>query len=1123
MTSHYFKQLLVCALLIPFVAGSSLVLANSPKTDVEVDVELDEAPVWDSTQPQRETTSVSIDTNESTWSNLSISPDGERMVFDMLGDIYQLPLSGGEAIALVQGFDWNMQPSYSPDGSKIAFVSDRDGAINLWVMDADGSNAAQVSTETTAMIHTPTWSPDGNYIAVTKGFMSARSIPAGEIWIYHKSGGDGVMVKGREHAEHSQKSSTDPAFSPDGRYLYYSKDITPGRVWAYGKNSTTELFNIMRHDLESGEETDYIGGAGGAIVPTPSPDGLSMAYLKREDTKTVLYLKDLKSGIDRRLYTEMERDHQETFGSEGNYAYFDWTPDGQHIVFWTGGKFHKLNVRSLEKSVIAMHISAEKTVQKAVRFAVDVAPDTLDVKMLRWASLSPTGDRAVYQALGKLYVRDIKSGKKKRLTKQNDHDEFYPSFSLDGKRIVYTSWDDTDLGAVKVVRASGGKGATITTEPGIYVEPKFSPDTNKVVFRRLTGGYILSSEWSMEPGIYLADRSAKTMEKILDNGFNAHFAKDPERLYYTNYVPDSKGTELELLSVNLAGDDERKLLKGKNITEYQLSPDAQWVAYTYQNNAYIAALLQTGIQQDLSAMTGGLPAAQVSARAGEYLHWSADSRSLNWSHAATLYRRDLKDAFAFMGGSSEKLPDTLPETLPEPVAEGIDLAFSLAADKPSSTIALVGGQVVTMRDADNSREVIENGVVIVKHNRIVAVGTAGEIVIPAGAKQVDVTGKTLVPGLIDAHAHGPQANEEIVPQQNWKNISSLAFGVTTVHDPSNDSSEIFSASEMQRAGKILGPRIFSTGTILYGAYSPNVHATIDSYDDAAFHLQRMKDMGAVSVKSYNQPRRSQRQQVLKAANDLGVMVVPEGGGKLYQNMTMMADGHTTLEHSLNIATGYSDLTQFWSQTGMAYNPTLVVSYGGLEGERYWYDRTNVWENSRLMRYVPRYIVEPRSIRRVKAPDDHYNHLKVASYAKQLRDAGVRVLIGAHGQREGLAAHWEMWMLNQGGFTPWESLRAATFDGAIALGMDGDLGSIEVGKLADIVIMDGTVLDNIRQSEMVSHTMINGRLYDVADMTEQVSGNAKLEPLFFERLDVNAMPAATAAAVAKKATRHHWQH
>jgi Tol biopolymer transport system component len=804
------------------------------------------------------------------------------------------------------------------------------------------------------------------------------------------------MVTERAYGPHTQKNMTDPAFSPDGKYLYYTDDVTSGRIWQYGKNSTTELFNIMRHDLKTGESSSYIGGAGGAIVPTPSPDGKHMAYLKREDTKTVLYLKDLRSGVDRRLSTEIERDHQETFGSEGNFAYFDWTPDGRHIVYWTAGKLHKLNIQSLDDVVIPLHISIEKQVQQSPRYAVDVAPDTFDVKMIRWASLSPTKPTIVYQALGKLYLRDIKSGRVKRLTRQNEHDEFYPSFSRDGKLTTYSTWNDKDLGSVKVVSADGGQGLTVTTQPGIYVEPKFAPKGDNVVFRRLTGGYLLSPEWSMEPGIYLTDRKAKTVEKVTEDGFNAHFTADEDRLYFTDYAPDSKYTELQLYSIDLQGNDKRALLKDDKVTEYQLSPDGKWIAYTYQNDAFVAPFLSTGLLQKLSAEDGGLPVAQVSKRAGEYVSWSAESDRLSWSHGATVFSRELNQAFSFLAGA--------PKELPGPVFEGLDLGFSLAADKPSSTIALVGGQVITMRDADNTQEVITNGVVVVQHNRIVAVGKMGEIAIPADAQQIDISGKTLTPGLIDGHAHGSQANEDIIPQQNWKNLSSLAFGVTTIHDPSNDSSEIFAASEMQGSDQILEPRIFSTGTIIYGANSPTSYARIDSYEDAVFYLQRLKDMGAVSVKSYNQPRREQRQQILKAACDLELMVMPEGGGKLYQNMSMIADGHTTLEHSLNIATGYDDLTQFWSQTEMAYNPTLVVVYGGLEGEKYWYDRTNVWENPRLTRYVPRYIVEPRSIRRPTAPEDHYNHIKVAAYAKTLHDTGVRVLIGAHGQREGLAVH-----------------------------------------------------------------------------------------------------------------------
>jgi imidazolonepropionase-like amidohydrolase len=367
-------------------------------------------------------------------------------------------------------------------------------------------------------------------------------------------------------------------------------------------------------------------------------------------------------------------------------------------------------------------------------------------------------------------------------------------------------------------------------------------------------------------------------------------------------------------------------------------------------------------------------------------------------------------------------------------------------------------------------------VVLVSGNRIVSVGAEGSVSIPAGARIVDTKGKTIVPGLIDVHWHGSFGEDGIVPESNWGQYASLAFGVTTVHDPSNDTQTVFTASELQKAGKIVGPRIFSTGTILYGA-AGDFKAEIDSIDDARATLRRMKAVGAFSVKSYNQPRREQRQQVLLAARELQMMVVPEGGSLFQHNMNMVVDGHTGIEHSIPMATIYSDVTQLWGATQVGYTPTLGVGYGGLWGENYWYATTDVWADPRLSRFVPREILDPRSRRRETAPAEEWNHFKNAAVASQLAKAGVKVNLGAHGQREGLAAHWEVWMLEQGGMTPHQALQAGTINGARYLGLDKDLGSLEAGKLADLVILDKNPLDDIRNTTAIHTVVANGRLFD----------------------------------------------
>jgi Tol biopolymer transport system component/imidazolonepropionase-like amidohydrolase len=1050
---------------------------------------------WNVSAPPLEFEEIAIDTREGTWMSVDVSPDGTEVVFDLLGDIYAIPIAGGEAKALTSGVEWDMQPRYSPNGKWIAFTSDRAGGDNVWMMNRDGSKPQQVSKETFRLLNSPNWSPDSEFIVARKHFTSRRSLGAGEMWLYHRSGGDGVQLTEKAN---DQKDAGEPVFSPDGRYLYFSQDVTPGRVFEYNKDPNTQIYVIQRLDRQRRQIERYITGPGGSIRPTPSPDGRSLAFVRRVRYKSVLYVADLESGAERPLYDGLDRDLQETWAIHGVYPAMGWTPDNKSIVFWAGGKIRRIDVATKRVADIPFHVASTRKIAKALRFPIEVAPKRFPTRMLRWVQVSPNGKQVIYQALGYLYTRDLPGGTPRRLTRQTDHFEFYPSFSRDGKSIVYTTWDDEQFGTIRIVPSTGGEGRVVSARPGHYVEPAFSPDGSRIVYRSTSDGYLTAAAWGKETGIFVMPARGGASELLHKDGFLPHFGAANDRVFYMNVEDADKDTRA-LRSIDLDGSDERTHLLSEEATEFRVAPNEKWVAFTENFNAYIVPFVDGARSLKVGPKEKSLPIRKVSRDAGEYLHWSGDSARLYWALGPDLFSRDLRDAFLFVEGAPEKLPE-------EP-APGMNIGFEQAADIPSGTVAFTGARVITMR----GDEVIENGTVVVTGDRIAAVGTRGQVSVPADAKVYDVTGKTIMPGIVDVHWHGSMGSDEIIPEQSWVNFASLAFGVTTIHDPSNDTSEIFAASEMARAGLITGPRIYSTGTILYGAKAP-FRAIIDSLEDARMHLRRMKAVGAISVKSYNQPRRDQRQQVIAAARELEMLVVPEGGSLFQHNMTMVADGHTGVEHSIPIGRIYDDTIQFWTKSKTWYTPTLVVGYGGLWGENYWYQTTNVWENTRLLSFVPRRIIDARSRRRPFVPQEEWNHFNNARIAGDLAHRGLHVQLGAHGQREGLAAHWELWMFGQGGMTPMEALRAATLWGAEYLGMDRDIGSIDTGKLADLVVLDRNPLENLRFSEGIAYTMVGGRLYDAATMN-QIGNYPRTRNKFWFEADGNEgwSPAAEAAA------------
>ncbi len=1068
------------ALVLPIIALiglSNSLAAPADSTAAAKDSSAKKEDKWDVASAHGPSKDIEFETDEGTWVSVDVSPDGKSIVFDLLGDIYIIPIQGGDATLLSGGTPYETQPRFSPDGKKISFTSDREGCDNIWVMDVDGKNRHSITKEKDRQTNNAVWMPDGKYLIARKHYRNTRSLGAGEMWMYHISGGDGVQLSKRRNW---QQNASDPAISPDGRYLYYDEDVSPGNAYDYNRDPYGVIYVIHRIDLETGKSKRFVTGTGGSVRPQPSPDGKLLAFVRRVRLNSVLYIRNIETGEEWPVYDKLSKDAQETWAIFGVYPGFSWTPDGKSIVISAKGKIWKVNIATKEAVQIPFKVHVKQTITDAVRFPQEVAPDKFDVKMLRWVTVSPDGKSAVFQALGHLYLKSLPNGEPKRLT-TDEHFEYYPSFSPDGQWIVYATWMDGDKGAVYKVKASGGKGTKLTIAKGTYTEPSFSRDGKRIVFVRQGGDLLRGQTFSNDPGIYWMSADGGQAMFITDEGSTPLFSKKGDRIYLIS----NEDEKTALISMNLTGGDRRVHITSDNAQQIVPSPDEQWVTFTERYNSYIATLPHTGQAIQIGPGTSDFPVKRITRDAGMYLNWSADSKTVYWSLGPELFSRKLTDTFKFVDGAADSVKE-------KPDTTGIHIGFKASTDKPGGSIALVGATVISMK----GDEVIPNATILVEQNRITKIGTASQVAIPSGTKTIDVAGKFIMPGMIDVHAHGPAGSIGIQPQQNWAFYASLAFGVTTEHDPSNDTEEVFASSELLKAGMVVGPRLYSTGTILYGAEG-SFKAVINSLDDAKSHLRRLKAVGAFSVKSYNQPRRDQRQQVIEAGRELRMMVVPEGGSTFFWNMSMILDGHTGIEHSIPVSPLYKDVITLFSKSKTGYTPTLGVSYGGLMGENYWYSRTRVWENERLLKYVPRSIVDSRSRRRMMVEEDDWNHIDNARAAKMLADAGTKVQLGAHGQLQGLAPHWELWMFVQGGMTPLQAIRCATLFGAEYIGLDKDLGSLEPGKLADLIVMDKNPLENIRNSESIHYVMKNGMLYEAETMNQIGNQPVKREQFYWE--------------------------